>query len=84
MPVRYQRNPQLLSTKPTTLAGVSAVMEHLALDEYPDDTTGRDPQEESILHAAFNYGHEGLGGTARAFPTMIAAVVRAIATGRDA
>lgn len=72
----------LLSTHPTTLAGVSAVMDHLALDEYPDDTTGRQPQDETILHAlhaALNYGHEGFGGTARAFPKMIAAAVQAIA-----
>jgi hypothetical protein len=40
----YERDHDLLarmlSTDPTSFAGMADLMEHLALPEYPDDTTG--------------------------------------------
>jgi hypothetical protein len=70
---------RLLSTDPTSFAGMADLMEHLALPEYPDDTTGSAPQKETILTAALNYPQEGVVAAARAFPKRIAAAAHVLA-----
>jgi hypothetical protein len=74
---------RMLSTDPTSYGGLADMMEHLALPEFPDDTTGGAPDDTTMLTAALDYSDEDLVAAARAFPKRIAAVAHALGA-RDA
>jgi hypothetical protein len=74
---------RMLSTDPTSYGGLADLMEHLALSEFPDDTTGDAPDDSTMLTAALDYSDEDVVAAARAFPKRIAAVAHALGA-RDA
>jgi hypothetical protein len=70
---------EVLTSVPTTLAGVAAVLDHAALPAFPDESDlGR--HSDTILENAFGNVYEGIGDIGDNFLTGMAEAVRRLTT----
>jgi hypothetical protein len=72
----------VLTTQPTTIAGVAALLEHVGQPE--NLTEEPDPEQRESILSGVREANLELRVAGREFPKMVAATLRAIAEGRAA
>jgi hypothetical protein len=73
---------QVLTTQPTTIGGVAALLAHVGQPENLLDEP--DPEERESILSGVREANPELRDAGREFPKMVAAALRAIAAGRVA
>jgi hypothetical protein len=73
---------QVLTTQPTTIAGVAALLAHVGQPENLHDEP--DPEDRESILSGVREANPELRDAGREFPKMVAAALRAIAAGRVA